>query len=44
MAEVSAQLFDLARTAAERQQIVLENLHRIEAGRGDGPELLVERT
>ena len=40
--EVLAELCDLARACAEREQIVLENLDRVEASGGDGAELLVE--
>src|SRR5258705_1673926 len=41
--EIPAHLSDVARAAAERQQIVLENLDGIEAGRGDRAQLFVER-
>ncbi|MGY4346873.1 hypothetical protein ACVWXM_003340 [Bradyrhizobium sp. GM7.3] len=40
--EVPAELCDVARTCAERQQIVLENLDRVESGGCDGAELFVE--
>src|SRR5215207_7564672 len=41
--EIPAHLADVARAAAERQQIVLENLDGVEAGRGDRAQLFVER-
>ena len=41
--EIPAHLADVARAAAERQQIVLENLDGVEAGGGDRAQLFVER-
>ena len=42
-AKVAAEPPDVAGAAVERQQIVLENLDRVEAGAGDGAQLFVER-
>jgi hypothetical protein len=42
-AEIAAELGDIARRAIKAGEIVLEDFHRIETGRGDGPQLLLER-
>ncbi len=41
--EIAAALPDLAGTGAKRQQVVLEDLDRVEPGSGNGAELLVKR-
>ena len=41
--EVAAELPDVAGASVERQQVILENLDRVEAGAGDGAQLFIKR-
>src|SRR5271165_3359984 len=42
--EIPAELANVARAPIEREQVILENLDRVEAGAGDGAQLFVERS